>query len=454
MSRRDFLQTTALAGGALALPTKGLAAVLPAKKPKSVLVIGAGFAGLAAAYRLKKAGVNVTVLEARTRIGGRVFSFPVKENKGQIIELGAEWVGDSHERIKQLCEEFKLTLYDNRFNTHLSYRGEYKKAGEWSFSPEMETFWKNRRRWWENLPQKQKVALDKTDWWRFLSQHNFSERDMDVRELLDSTDFGETNRFVSAFAALSEFCESSEKNEMDYRISGGNGRLAEELAKAVGAENILLSKKVKTVKQTQKDVSIICEDGTSYSAEFLICTAPTFSVLKMNWEPGLSSETSEALNALQYARIGKYPLVFSERFWEQEDFDMVTDGPGHYFYHGTKNQAGKGGVLISYATGDKAEVLNSVSAAHKNQLLSDSLKPAFGDVSKYLLGSNAYYWGKDEFTRGAYAIYGKGQWFGIMPALKKPHGRVRFAGEHLADWQGFMEGAVNSGEEAADSVLG
>jgi monoamine oxidase len=133
---------------------------------------------------------------------------------------------------------------------------------------------------------------------------------------------------------------------------------------------------------------------------------------------------------------------------------MVTDTPGHYFYHGTKNQDGKGGVLISYATGDKAELLHAAPPAYREELLLNSLKPAFGDVRKYLAESHTYYWGKDEFTQGAYAIYGKGQWLDLMPVLKKPHGRIRFAGEHLADWQGFMEGAVNSGEEAAESVLG
>ena len=68
-------------------------------KPSSVVVIGAGFSGLAAAAQLKKKGIKVTVLEARNRIGGRVFSFPIPD-ENLVIELGAEWLGDSHERIK------------------------------------------------------------------------------------------------------------------------------------------------------------------------------------------------------------------------------------------------------------------------------------------------------------------------------------------------------------------
>ncbi len=64
-----------------------------------------------------------------------------------------------------------------------------------------------------------------------------------------------------------------------------------------------------------------------------------------------------------------------------------------------------------------------------------------------------YYWGEDEYSKGAYAIYGKGQWFGLRPILTKPYLHTHFAGEHLADWQGFMEGAINTGEDAAAAIL-
>jgi monoamine oxidase len=58
-------------------------------------------------------------------------------------------------------------------------------------------------------------------------------------------------------------------------------------------------------------------------------------------------------------------------------------------------------------------------------------------------------WQEDPLTGGAYALYRPGQWFTVRPALQRPHGRVHFAGEHLADWQGFMEGAVVTGEAVA-----
>ncbi len=100
MKRRDFLKHSGLIGGmALASPDIITQSITKGKKPKSVIIIGAGFSGLSAAYALKKKGVRVTILEARNRIGGRVFSFKPKDTFDNVIELGAEWVGESHERV-------------------------------------------------------------------------------------------------------------------------------------------------------------------------------------------------------------------------------------------------------------------------------------------------------------------------------------------------------------------
>ena len=75
------------------------------------------------------------------------------------------------------------------------------------------------------------------------------------------------------------------------------------------------------------------------------------------------------------------------------------------------------------------------------------------DAPKLACGIASYAWQRDEFTHGAYALYRPGQWFGIRPTLARPHGKVLFAGEHIADWQGFMEGAIETGEAAAGDIV-
>ena len=456
MNRRDFLLRSTIAAGSTVLINPETTSYFSglAKKPESVIIIGAGFAGLAAGMKLKSQGVNVTILEARKRIGGRVFSNQPAKANGQVIELGAEWVGNSHVRVKTLCKEFGLQLENNQFETDLILGGKYSKSGQWGFGPELEKFWKNKVNIWESMSKSQKEKLDKTDWWRYLSQQGISNTDLLLRELMDSTDFGESIRHTSAYSAFAEYAESSEKNEMDLKIKGGNALLAEKMADHVGREHIYIDHSVITVRQTgSKMVSVTCSNGKTFEAKKLICAIPTFSLLKIEWQPGLSNQMKDALHELQYARIGKFPVVFSNRFWQRDDFDMLTDTPAHYFYHGTKNQPGKTGVLMCYAIGEKADVLSSVNKAQRMEIILNALKPAFGNVKKYVVEDLYYYWGQDTYSSGAYAFYGKNQWFGVMPVLKTPFQNVYFAGEHLADWQGFMEGAINSGEEAAINCI-
>ena len=450
-TRRSFLKESAvLVAGTLLTAQNAHSFFI--SKPRHVIILGAGFAGLAAANELVKRGIKVTVLEARNRIGGRVFSHKIPGEE-LVVELGAEWVGDSHTRIKAFCEEFKLELMNNQFETHLLYKGQYSPKGQWSYSDDWNKKFRDIISQYESITTAQKKKLDSYDWWRYLVNNGCDGRDLDLRELLDSTDFGESIRHVSAYAALAEYAESSEKNEMDFKIKGGNGMLAEKLAGAVGKENILLDHFVSKVDQRGKTVKVECKNGKSFTADKIICTLPTFSISKVEWLPGLPVEKMDAIRSLQYARINKHPVLFNERFWP-EDFDMATDLPAHYFYNATKNQPGSKGVLISYTIGDKAAMIANQDDAFHTNIINQALQPAFGDVKQKIVSHTNYYWGNDEFSRGAYALYKPGQWFNVMPVLKRSFLHTHFAGEHLADWQGFMEGALLSGEEAAKTIAG
>ncbi len=451
-TRRDFLKQSAiLTAGSVILPSAFN--INKNVKPK-VVIIGAGFSGLAAAYRLKQKGCEVVLLESRGRIGGRVFSHLIDKDEDLVIELGAEWVGASHERLIAMCKEFGLELFNNQFESHLTFAGEYFPKGAWNYSAEWKAKFEKIIKDYHNFTVEDKKKLDKMDWWRYLVNNGITERDLQIRDLTDSTDFGESIRHASAFVACAEYAESSEKNEMDYKIRGGNSRFAEELAKRIGDDNIRLKHKVTEVNQSDGKVDVLCDNGLVFSGDNLICTAPVYSLLKINWKPGLPEEKLSALNQLQYARICKHAILFNERFWKDEDFDMVTDIYGHYFYHATKNQKGNKGVLISYTIGDKADVVSRQNDEFKINMINDSLKTAFGNVKDKIVSQVNYYWGMDEYTKGAYALYGTGQWFTVMPILRKKFMSTYFAGEHLADWQGFMEGAINTGEEAADSIAG
>ncbi len=114
-TRRKFIKQISVAtAGTILLPTPSFGNIFT-PKAKSVIIIGAGFAGLSAAYKLKQRNIDCIVLESRPRIGGRVFSH--KMDNDLVVELGGEWVGNSHTRIHELCGELNLELQNNQFET-------------------------------------------------------------------------------------------------------------------------------------------------------------------------------------------------------------------------------------------------------------------------------------------------------------------------------------------------
>ncbi len=449
-NRRDFLKLSGVATIGALLSANS---VFAQRKSKSCVVIGAGFSGLAAAFKLKNAGWKVTVLEARNRISGRVFSHRMNENPDLICELGAEWVGEHHERIISLCKDFKLDLQEHRFEDSLMQNGKVSRPKTWGFSEKSETALSKLLKSLDGKTRLQLEALDKKDWLTVLRNLGFSDEELRIRDLMDSTDFGESIRFVSGYAAAGEYAVSCEHNEMDYKITGGNSRLAEEFAKRIGAENIKLNTLVEEIYQSKGIVTVKTKDA-KFVCDAVICTVPTASLQKIKFTPELPPIQQKAAESLIYARIIKNSVLYDERFWEADDFSMVSDTTSHYYFHSTQKQAGKQGILTAYAIGEKADVLASQDDKRRMEIIANDLVPFNRNAPNLARGIASYAWQRDEFSKGAYAIYRPGQWFGVRPHLLKPHGKVLFAGEHLSDdWQGFMEGAIETGEAAAESLI-
>jgi monoamine oxidase len=448
-NRRDFLKVLSAASFGVALAPENIFA---RRRKKSCVVIGAGLSGLSAAFKLKNAGWNVTILEARDRIGGRVFSYSFPQNKNLTCELGAEWVGESHERVKALCADFKIPLQKHQFDDYLLQNGKVSRPGAWGFTAQARTAFEKAKANYAKLNRLQQMSVDRLDWWTYLEKIGFTEDDLRLRDLMDSTDFGESIRHVSAFGALAEYAESSPKNEMDYKMIGGNSRLAEELLKRIGAENIRLDTLVTEINQRAGIVTVKTATET-FQADACICTIPTQSLLKIKFNPALPTAQIEAAEKLIYARICKNSILCEKRFWKDENFSLVSDTSSHFYFHSTQNQTGEEGILTSYAVGEKADVLASQSDERRMRVIMRDLVDFDEDAPKLAKNILSYAWQRDKYTDGAYALYRPGQWFGVRPILQKPHLKILFAGEHLADWQGFMEGAIETGEAAARNLI-
>jgi monoamine oxidase len=450
-TRRDFIKRAGLAAaGAPLLFNPNLRAQ---RRRPACVVVGAGLSGLAAAHALKRAGWDVTVLEARERIGGRVLSHSFAESPGLVCELGGEWVGASHDRVRSLCREFGIALKDHRFEASLLRDGRVSRPDGWQFSAQSTTAFEKFRARYKTLTPREQSRLDQLDWWTQLENIGFTQDDLLLRDLQDSTDFGESIRHVSAAAAASEYFESSPANEMDCKMVGGNSRLPRELAARVGADSIRLGAAVEEIKQRGGRVAVRTRVRT-YLADACVCTVPARVLDQIRFDPPLPAAQRDAAGRLQYARIVKNQILFAERFWGAENFSLVSDVTSHYYFHGTNGQPGREGILCSYAVGEKADVLAAQSAPRRQEIITRDLSPVDERAPRLARAINSYAWQRDPYTGGAYAVFRPGQWFTVRAALARPHGQVMFAGEHMADWQGFMEGAIVTGEAAATALAG
>ena len=182
-------------------------------KPRSCIVIGAGLAGLSAAYRLRTRGWNVTVLEALQKVGGRVFSYRFKQAPKLVCELGGEWIGVRHKAIRRLCAELGLKLQRHRYAFSFWNGGEALsrifRPGTWCFSTKAHKNFEAFKTRFAKYDPAQIRDLDQFDWWTVLRSLGFTTEELQQRDLMDSTDFGETIRLTSAYSAAAEYTARS-----------------------------------------------------------------------------------------------------------------------------------------------------------------------------------------------------------------------------------------------------
>lgn len=289
---------------------------MPRKAPHCI-VIGAGLAGLAAGYQLTQRGWTVDIVEAENRIGGRVFSHEFKKQApGLWCELGGEWIGDNHARMRALCRKFRLPLRKHRYSFFFADKLKPSRVydpGEWPFSPKRgEAFDKFMAEYRGSDVIHQK-AWDKYDWWTWLQKLGFTQTELLRRDLMDSTDFGETIRLTSAYVAAGEYAGSDKYDDMDWKIIGGNHLLPEKLLSRMGSRAKLhLNRRVFEIRQENHKVHVRLawvdngQGGRAHAprprpmaGDFCICTVPARSLNRIRWSPPLPEEKAQAANQLQ-----------------------------------------------------------------------------------------------------------------------------------------------------------
>ncbi len=411
-----------------------------------VLIIGAGISGLAAAYELRKKGISVEILEARKRVGGRIWS--VSLGKGLVSEHGAEWIGKAHKSIRKLCRELALPLELHRY-TDEHYVSRTRSNADKSYQDVTTKL----EHLFSMLPKRRSamLALDRYSWGHFLSRY-FSKKELRILNDLYSAEYGAGINNVSMLLPLLEHAEGGKTMAMDYHIIGGNSLLPLGLAKKIGNKHIHLGEEVKSIIQEKEGVEVITTGGKTWSAKKLLITAPLPLVKHMRFSPVLPPAIQKADADLQYGDIVKIILLFPKRFWKKEDFSEFSDGLEQYVFHTTQHQRGKAGALTIYATGKRADKLAVMSTSAIWADLKKVLPLEMDTTGVTPLRMERHYWKKDKFVLGAYAYYGPHQRNMMRRAFEKPFLHTFFSGEHIGEAQGFMEGAAASGIMQAKNI--
>ncbi len=417
-----------------------------------IVVLGAGLAGLYAAYLLKKSGRSVLMLEARDRIGGRIDTRTTED--GLYYEMGAEWVGKNDRILRALCEELQLPLANHLLKTQFLHEGVHIGADEWEPAAKLRETIASFVKRFPDLSSEEVARLQHIDWWHFLLKQGVPREDAELLDLVRSTDFGEDMRFVPAYDVLYDYAVGGDgETAMSDRIKGGSSLIAERLASYIGSENIVLSAEAAEIKVSGPICTVITKDGRTYESARIVAAVPTLAVSNIHFTPMLPPAREAAYDELKYCRITKTAIEFSERFWKDDAFELVTDRIAHQIYHATQGEPGESGVLISYSTGDGAEALARMSEAERIEEVCAALEPLFGDVRTLVKSSACYAWGDDPYTGGAYPLFQADERTTIKNLFPLPHGRVHFAGEHTARRYGFMEGAVESGARVVEEII-
>ncbi len=454
ITRRDFVRLGSMA--ALSLPFARYARA--AKTTRSCVVVGAGLAGLSAAYRLNKAGWKVTVVEARDRPGGRAWSYRFPQAPELVCEMGGEWIGKDQHHILDLCKELNVQLEPHAFRLWLLIAGQMKKPGDWQFSETARAAFKKFAEAYKHYGPEDYKRLDNYDWYAWLRKIGFTPEDLRIREIIDSTDIGESMRDASAFVeagsyAGADYMNPDDTDEMDFHVLGGNTKLVEAIVAKLPAGTVHLNSPVVNVVQRSGAVTVSTAKE-KFTADACIFAAPSSVIPSIQFDPPLPAAKARAAEELEYCRIIKTQVLCSERFWPAENFALMSDETSHEYFHTTQGQTGPMGILCSYAVGDKADVLASQTEARRQQIVTEDLLYVSPLAEKAVMATYAKAWQRDPWVHGAYAIYHPGQWFTLKPLLHQPHGKVLFAGEHLSeDSQGFMDGAIGTGNDAAKALL-
>lgn len=394
LTRRQFLRRSALAAAGAGLittpPAREATAVILRGPARKVLVLGAGMAGLVAAYELTQLGHAVTVLEARTRPGGRVHTLREPFADGLYAEAGAARIPTSHELTLKYVKAFDLPLepfYPSELKAVRFDRGSREEVPIDGFTDAM------TRNYGEDLG-------------------------------------GRPDRW--------------------FKIKGGSDLLPKALAQKL-KDKIRYGCAVAKIDQDANRARVVFRNGDAnetLTADSVLCTIP-FSVLRNLDLPALPSRKRDAIKRAHYDAVSRVYLQIKNRFWEEQGLNGFAFTSGAVeIWQPTWSQTGTRGILLAYTRPTEADRITKLKENGRIESTLKQIDSIFpGTRANYERGLSKC-WAEDEWSLGGWGFAG----FGDLATAAAPNGRIHFAGEHLSPWYSWIQGAISSSLRAVKEI--
>ncbi|MEH2246778.1 flavin monoamine oxidase family protein [Nostoc sp.] len=445
-----------------------------------VLVVGAGIAGLTAAYRLRQAGVPVDIIEARNRVGGRMRSLANAAGTGVTVELGGEFIDTDHTKLRSLAQELGLTIVDllatDKGLVPETWYFQGRKIPELEiinyFIPLADKFEKDLVAIGDGdityrSDNQAAFALDNTSIAEYLEQAQTNPILQQMLKISYTTEYGREAAEQSCLNLVfligtntdifSLYGESDER----YTICGGNDQVPR-----------LLANSLAYAIQTETELEAICirPDGryrvslrSGYKTfdrtyERILLTLPFSTLRLVKLDVNLPAFKKKAIAQLGYGTNAKLITAYQQKLWRTKYNSTAatfTDTGFQNTWEPSCYQKGPKGLITDFTGGEHGLSLGKGSAESQAEILLPQLNQIFPGIKNLRQGEAIRaYWTGEQYTRASYSCYLVGQWTGISGAEQERVGNLFFAGEHCSpSYQGYMEGGCRTGEVAAVRIL-